>query len=103
MTLSELQRQMRPWLAHNFPDQSNWEPLLGLSEEVGELSHAFLKRHQAIRGNEDHIANIQDAVGDIVIFLANFCNNMGLDMDAILEKTWEQVQKRDWRANEPKG
>ena len=41
----------------------------------------------------------KDAVGDILIYLADFCHRNGYDMGAIAEKTWAKVSKRDWVAN----
>lgn len=97
LTLSELQEQLKPWQAHNFPQRESWEPLVGLQEELGEMSHAFLKAHQGIRMNENHKAKEMDAVGDILIYLADFCNARGHDMQTILEDTWSEVRQRNWR------
>lgn len=96
-TLSRTQSQLKVWHDHNFGEVPSWQPLLGLQEELGELSHSFLKRAQNIRTNEDHDLRIKDAVGDIMIFLLDFCNNEGLDAEAILEKTWHEVRERNWR------
>lgn len=99
MSLSDVQRELKPWQAHNFPDRPQWQPLLGISEEVGELHHAFLKRAQDIRNNEDHAAKIRDALGDIMIFMCDFANGEGINLDDVLTETWEQVRQRDWRPN----
>lgn len=37
-----------------------------------------------------------DAVGDIAIFLINFCNRKGWSFGRILADTWEIVSKRDF-------
>jgi NTP pyrophosphatase (non-canonical NTP hydrolase) len=71
---------------------------MGLVEEVGELSHALLKQKQGIRGSaDDHEAAAKDAVGDIVIFLANLCSARGWDMDQIVIDTLAEVVGRDWK------
>lgn len=91
-----IQHEVKDWADKNFPGFQPWEPILGLQEELGELSHSFLKKHQKIRLNEDHDAKMRDAVGDIAIFLLNFCNAMGYDFDEILAATWNEVKQRDW-------
>jgi NTP pyrophosphatase (non-canonical NTP hydrolase) len=39
---------------------------------------------------------VEDGIGDVMIFLLNFCHSNGLDAEAILTKTWAEVGKRDW-------
>jgi NTP pyrophosphatase (non-canonical NTP hydrolase) len=67
-----------------------------MQEELGELSHAFLKKHQGIRMDEDHDAAMVDAIGDFIIYLAGFCNSTHLDLASSVESTWMEVKKRDW-------
>lgn len=93
------QSEIRKWTKHNFPNAQPWEPLLGLQEEVGELAHAYLKRHQGIRKNENHDLNIRDAVADIMVYLMNFCNHEGINLQEELFKTWKKVSQRDWQKN----
>ncbi len=45
----------------------------------------------------------KDSVGDIIIYLSDYCNQMGFDLDKIVRETWERVKKRDWRANPKTG
>ena len=75
------------------------DPLLGLMEEVGELSHAHLKGLQGIRGMDDPVEckrKKSDAVGDIVIYLASYCNSNDLDLYQCVEDAWREVEQRDW-------
>jgi len=75
-------------------------------EEVGELSHAFLKHEQGIRGMRDPVvahAAMVDAVGDICIYLASFCNANHISLGDAVESTWEQVRLRDWQKHAEKG
>lgn len=100
LTFRDLQEEQREWVAHNFPGRESWNPLLGIGEEVGELMHAHLKGHQGIRGTvEEHRAKGRDAVGDILIYLADYCSAMGFDLQQCVEETWAKVKRRDWRAN----
>lgn len=96
--LAELQEQVTQWTEKNFGSTDSWECLLGLGEEVGELYHAYLKRHQGIRKGEDHNAKIRDAVGDIVIYLIDFCRRENLNFARCIEDTWAEVSERDWIA-----
>lgn len=97
LTFGQLQEDQKPWTNKNFPGRTPYQPLLGLAEEVGELAHAHLKSEQGIRGSaEKHHAAKVDAVGDIVIFLSDYCTLNGIDFQEAVETTWAQVQKRDW-------
>jgi NTP pyrophosphatase (non-canonical NTP hydrolase) len=92
-----LQYEHSRWLAHNFPNQEAHEPLLGLVEEVGELSHAHLKLAQGIRGSrEELVSQKEDAVGDIFIYLISYCCANELSLRNCIEDTWRTVQARDW-------
>ena len=122
-TLRVLQAEQVSWVKHNFGDRPAWQPLLGLMEEIGELTeatggnqhitelvrvlgrlaHADLKSFQGIRTNEDHDAKAKDAVADIVIFLADYCSARGWDMEDIVQSTWDQVKRRDWKRDRAKG
>lgn len=106
MDLEVLQFQHKAWLARNFPFQKPHDALLGLMEEVGELAHAHLKHQQQIRGlAEISLAEEKkiDAIGDIVIYLASYCNTNGFDLAACVESTWDRVKHRDWQANNETG
>ena len=122
MNFRDLQERHAPWVKTNFPNAEKWEPLVGLVEEyselseayavaqvyaqdplravgasIGKISHSFLKMHQGIRGTtEQHMADISDAVGDIIIYLAHFCTMNGIDMQKAVENTWAEVSQRDW-------
>lgn len=60
------------------------------------MAHAFLKKHQRIRKNEDHDQQMKDAVGDIVIYLMGFCTLNNIDIDECIEMAWDEVKDRDW-------
>jgi NTP pyrophosphatase (non-canonical NTP hydrolase) len=94
--LDDIQVEQRIWAEKNFGDVPSWQPLLGVVEELGELAHAYLKNTQKIRMEEDHKANMVDAIGDTVIFLLDFCNREKILLSDALETTWSVVKKRDW-------
>jgi NTP pyrophosphatase (non-canonical NTP hydrolase) len=104
LTFDVFEDEVALWSRQNFPNNMPYHPLLGLVEEVGELSHAFLKSEQGIRGTkEEHHAAMVDAVGDILVYLADFCSRNNIDMRDAIETTWTMVQKRDWRKNKGDG
>jgi NTP pyrophosphatase (non-canonical NTP hydrolase) len=100
---AQLGVEVNRWATRNFgADRPSNSILLGVMEELGELSHAYLKREQGIRTTEDHDAAIVDAVADIVIYLADFCAVEGIDLQHAVEETWGKVKLRDWKKN-PEG
>lgn len=100
MDLTKLQHEVGEWARKNFGERPSDDPLLGVGEEFGELCHAHLKQKQKIRTGEDHFVKIKDAVGDIVIFLCDYCHVRGISLELCVEKAWDEVQKRDWK-NDP--
>lgn len=102
-TLGMLQKLQAEWSLKNFGEQPPHRPLLGATEELGELCHAHLKMEQGIRGNEDHEANIKDAVADVIIYLSDYCTKMGINLHDSVFDTWAEVSKRDWKADPEKG
>lgn len=119
--IREFQAEHKAWLERNFPGQHTYEnrhqAFLGVVEEVGELAHTVLKSEQKIRefmaGDMDGgdtvdttillRATIADGVGDLVIFLAGFCDMYDLDLETCIEETWKRVRQRDWVADPTTG
>jgi NTP pyrophosphatase (non-canonical NTP hydrolase) len=100
MMLWRLQEDVGAWSRRNFPRSTEIESLLGIGEEYGELLHAVLKARQGIRGSsEEHLASEKDAVGDLTIYLLDYCSRRGFDLQEILEQTWAKVSRRDWVAD----
>lgn len=108
--LPTIQREIGEWSRRNFGDQTSkathqvlgsLAPLLGVTEELGELTHVVLKRHQGIRGYdnyEKYKAERDDAVADLMIYLCDFAEREGdLDVMEALERTWNKVKSRDWK------
>lgn len=105
--MRDIQERQKRWAEKNFPGDrlKHFSPeliqgipaLVGLVEEVGELAHAHLKEGQQIRMNEHHEVKAMDAVGDIVIYLMDYCNMRGWDFQSIVEQVWEEVEERSWR------
>lgn len=104
--LDRIQSQIQAWLLKQpfGPNQPNHHPLLGLTEELGELARSHLKAEQGIRGskNEWEIKG-QDAVGDIFIFLMGYCNGRGWSIKDCIAVALAEVLSRDWAANPENG
>ena len=104
MDLDATQQKLNIWLDYNFPDTNSDQQLKGVMEELGELCHADLKAVQRIRGyTEDNATEeIKDAVGDIVIYLMNYCNTKGISFKDSVEMAYNTVICRNW-IKDPKG
>lgn len=102
--LEHLQAKLDAWAIENFGEgRPSYHPLLGAVEELGELAHAHLKQEQGIRVNEDHEANARDAVGDVVMYLLDYCNTRGWSIAEIISEVEAEVFKRDWNSNKEDG
>lgn len=119
--LSELTWEVGKWAEENFGDQYDIQHsitersrsavqqddvdigaifcTLGVNEEAGELTHSVLKRAQGIRGDEEDVGPEaeMDAVGDIVVYLADFCHRRGYDLEECVQRAWDgEVSDREW-------
>lgn len=165
--LRDLQREVSEWSQKNFGEVPAWMPLLGVCEELGELTaayaewdtqldevadaaadtvvflanfcgrydaslskcaetygynmattadcdfvtiadlmafvgktqHHFLKQAQGIRNQENHRFEIMVCVGRIYNAVSAVCDYLGMDLIEETQKTWTEVQKRDWKKN----
>lgn len=82
MTFKQLQAEVGEWSRYNFPDSTPRDPYEGVIEELGELAHARLKGRQGIRGTAvEHEAAEKDALADLLIFMTNYCDRAGIDLE----------------------
>ena len=101
----KLQTEIHEWAEKNFDVSPSWKPYVGMVEEMsemtialGQIGHHLLKSEQGIRGTtEQHKAGIIDAVGDLCVYLFNFCEIVGIDVEDAVNTTWDTVKKRDWK------
>jgi len=97
--IAEIQAEQAAWATRNFGPKNSTDDLLGVTEEMGELAHAHLKRSQGIRHDTaEYEAKAKDAIGDIVIYLMGYCSAEGWDVEHIVKTTWDTVKHRDWKA-----
>jgi NTP pyrophosphatase (non-canonical NTP hydrolase) len=106
LDLKQLQEEHKRWSEANFdsvyPDPNTfWQPIFGVMEELGELTHALLKQSQNIRGSSaEHVQKQKDAIGDITIFLASTCSALGFDFQELVETTWNEVKVRNYKQDD---
>jgi hypothetical protein len=107
-SLSEIQAEIQEWAKQFGTNISRDEdsmsyacsldslvPLLGMVEEIGELCHVTIYRHQG-RGftvEEARAARI-DAVADLLVFMCDYATREGINLTEALNQVWEKVQYR---------
>ena len=101
------QKDLADWAEKNFGERKAdvYKCVLGMMEELGELSHWLLKRSQGIRepsDGRDCKSEIGDAFADVVIYGIQAMNCEGIDAETVIKDTIEKVLKRD-RKNNPSG
>lgn len=93
----DLQKFIGEWTQRSFPEQESYQCLLGATEELGELCHAHLKSEQEIQGTyEEHLIEAEDAIGNILIFIGQYCNHEGYNMEECVNMAYESIKDRDW-------
>jgi NTP pyrophosphatase (non-canonical NTP hydrolase) len=97
LDLVRFQNEVGVWSDRNFPNSTPTLTVLGLIEELGELSHAVLKSQMGSREPDiDYKAKMRDAVGDITIFLADFCKRSRISLESCIIDAWAEVGKREF-------
>ena len=68
--------EIGPWSLYNFPESREYpeRAVLGIVEEWGELVEAITKRLHA---------EVEDAVGDVMVYSADLCSKIDLNMAEI--------------------
>lgn len=85
--LIQIQLERDSWVKRNFPEAIPEECVLGVIEELGELTHHHLKKKQAIRGtDEEHDVGMRDSVGDALIYLLGVCSASGFSLQEAVER-----------------
>jgi len=94
LTVHDFQTQQIAWARKNFGKAYDYQPLLGMIEELGELAHALLKGLQGIRGTAaEHEEAGKDAVADVLVYLTQYCSEKEWALDEIVgATTFEELQ-----------
>jgi len=66
--------------------------VLGIVTEAGELADMY-KKHFAY-GKDKDVVNIEEEIGDLMWYIANLIDMLGLDFETILEKNIAKLSKR---------
>ena len=108
INLTVMMNDLQTWSQENFGDNKGIKhlgPLIGMQEELGELAHIALTKHQDIRTEEgfdrpDELGILpeHDALADILVYWLDYCWRIGIqDPEALVEKVlYQRVLKRDW-------
>lgn len=83
--LATIQQEQRAWALRNFGQQTTTQMALGLIEELGEVAEAWML---------DDMPKLFDAIGDVAIYMSNYCNISGWE----LARLYELRQPRDKNA-----
>lgn len=96
--INELIVEVRRWYKERGLDELS-NPLsqcMKVVEEVGELVSELNKVSQDLYTHKDlsQNENIQDAVGDVMISLMNFCNISNVHLTTCVYKSYNQIKNR---------
>ena len=82
MNLFEFQKEHQAWALKNFGQHEAWQPLLGIIEELGEYEEARAK---------GDIPEVLDAIGDVMIFMADYCSCEGFLLETIVSNARTRI------------
>jgi len=85
-------RQERDWDQYHSPKKL----AMALVVEAGELAEHFqwLTEEQSSNLSPDKLAEVQEEIGDVLIYLVNLCDKLGVDpLDAAREKIRKNKEK----------
>ena len=85
-------RQERDWDQYHSPKNL----AMALVVETGELAEHFqwLTEEQSNNLSPDKLVEVQDEIGDVLIYLLNLCDKLGIaPLDAALEKLEKNKEK----------
>jgi NTP pyrophosphatase (non-canonical NTP hydrolase) len=70
----------------------NLHMVLGMITEVGELADVFKK--EMAYGKPVDWVNVKEEIGDVMFYIANFCNVNGFDLEEILQTNINKLRAR---------
>lgn len=65
---------------------------MGISGEGGEVSD-IIKKH-LFQGHELNYKDLIEEIGDVMFYIVNLCNVLGLDLETILELNFQKLFRR---------
>lgn len=103
--LVAIQAEQIAWSERNFGKQHERYPLLGMIEEILEFDSAWKDMDVACTFDTPPVseweklqANILDAVGDIAIYMLDYCGKRGLELNSLwVERLFlDDKMSRNW-------
>lgn len=100
--INEIIREVTAWSKKNFGEQrskadstmvlGSLAPLLGIGEELGEMYEADFKRRNSTEDWDTDKADsaLVDALGDICIYLCDFCGREGIEVPPNRTLEWDR-------------
>ena len=87
------QREARRSLRDDLPYEAICSNMcMGLAGEIGEVID-IMKKH-IYQGKELDITDVIEEVGDVLWYIANFCNINNITMDECMESNMKKLRKR---------
>ena len=87
------QREARRTLREDLPYEAICSNMcMGLAGEIGEVIDV-MKKH-IYQGKELDITDVIEEVGDVLWYIANFCNINNITMDECMESNMKKLRKR---------
>lgn len=87
------QREARRSLRDDLPYEAMCSNMcMGLAGEIGEVID-IMKKH-IYQGKELDITDVIEEVGDVLWYIANFCNVNNITMDECMENNIKKLRKR---------
>jgi len=98
LTFNDVQNRMAAWAEHNTPPMSKDEVICGIVGELGELAQARRYSKQSRFGGNPCLSDEDDCIGDIVLFVARYCNESDFDFGECVRGALEEVEQRRYYA-----
>jgi NTP pyrophosphatase (non-canonical NTP hydrolase) len=73
-------------------NDNNIHMILGMQTEVAELADAF-KKHLAYGKPVDWV-NVEEELGDLMWYIANFCNINDIDLEQVMQINIDKLRAR---------
>ena len=99
MTVNEYQNEAHKYAVYNTCDESHMYPILGLTEEAGEVAGKFAKIVRDKKGvisKEDALAIVKE-LGDVCWMIAEVANNLGVTLEQVMQGNLDKLASRKER------
>jgi NTP pyrophosphatase (non-canonical NTP hydrolase) len=91
-TYVEQASRTNPTLDKHYSEVDSIHMILGMTTEVGELVDVY-KKHLAYKKPLDMV-NVKEELGDLMWYIANFCNINNIDLEQALQTNIDKLRAR---------